>query len=136
MNTKIIPYLMFSGDAKAAMEFYQKVLGAEIIMEVTYGDMPDSPSQDEKDLIAHAHLKIDSSDIMISDSPSKFPVKQGDQVSICLSSHDVERSKQFFDGLKEGALIKMPFQETSFSKGYGSLVDRFGVTFLIDTAQE
>lgn len=95
--------------------------------------MPDFPSEEMKNLVAHAKLNIEGSQFMISDSPSTLPIRQGNQVTICISTNNVEKSKQYFNALLEGAHVKMPFQETSFSPGYGSLSDKFGVTFLIDT---
>lgn len=121
------------GNAKEAIQFYEQALDAEVLTFITYGEMPDLPSNDLKGLVAHARLKIEQSEFMLSDSPSTLPVKQGNQVTICISSNQVEKSKQFFDALVQGGEVKMLFQETSFSPGYGSLTDKYGVTFLIDT---
>lgn len=133
MTVRIIPYLMMDGNAKEAIQFYEQALDAEVLTFITYGEMPDLPSNDLKGLVAHARLKIEQSEFMLSDSPSTLPVKQGNQVTICISSNQVEKSKQFFDALVQGGEVKMLFQETSFSPGYGSLTDKYGVTFLIDT---
>ncbi|GAE28699.1 VOC family protein [Halalkalibacter hemicellulosilyticus] len=136
MSVKIRPYLMMNGNGKEAVHYYEKTLGADVVEFITYGDMPDPPSEDLKGLVAHAKLNIGGAEIMLSDSPSTMPVQQGNQVTICISTTEVEKSKRFFDALQPEGQVKMPFQATSFSPGYGSLTDKFGVTFLIDTEVE
>ena len=48
----------------------------------------------------------------------------------------LKKSERYFNALKQDGTVKMPFQKTSFSVAYGSLVDKFGVTFLIDTEKQ
>ncbi len=133
MTVKLTPYLMMDGNAKEAIQFYEQALNAQIITTITYEEVPDLPSEDLKDLVAHAKLKIGDSELMISDSPSVLPVEPGNQVTICILAKDAETSRGFFEDLEKEGNVKMPFQETSFSTAYGSLTDKFGVTFLIDT---
>ncbi|QGH33692.1 VOC family protein [Gracilibacillus salitolerans] len=133
MTIKITPYLMMDGNAREAIQYYQKALDAEVPMLITYDDMPEPPKEELKDLVAHAKLEIGDSAIWISDSPSTLPVQQGNQVTICITSNNVEQSRRFFEALKDEGQVKMPFQKQSFSPGYGSLTDKFGVTFLFDT---
>lgn len=134
MTVKMIPYLMMDGNAKEAIRYYEQALEAEILTVITYEEVSDLPSEENvKDLVAHAKLKIGESELMISDSPSTLPVVQGSMVTICISTTDIDQSKRYFEALEHDGVVKMPFQETSFSEAYGSLTDKFGVTFLIDT---
>ncbi|MDU5950647.1 MAG: VOC family protein, partial [Paenibacillus macerans] len=59
------------------------------------------------------------------------PHQSGTQVTICLTTNDAELAKRMFEALAEGGQINMPLQETFFSPAYGSLTDKFGVTFQI-----
>jgi PhnB protein len=136
MTVQVTPYLMMDGNAKEAIQFYEQALDAQILTIITYGETPDLPSGDLEGLVAHAKLKIGESELMLSDSPSKLPVVQGSQVTICISTQDVEKSRRYFEALEHEGAVKMPFQETSFSAAYGSLTDKFGVTFLIDTESQ
>ncbi|GAB2571460.1 VOC family protein [Gracilibacillus alcaliphilus] len=136
MTVKVTPYLMMDGNAKEAIQFYEQALEAKVVTNITYAEVPDLPSEDLKNKVAHAKLKIGESVLLISDSPSVLPVEQGNQVTICISTKDAAQSKRFFEALKKEGKVKMPFQETSFSAAYGSLTDKFGVTFLIDTESE
>ena len=34
------PYITFSGNCAAAIAFYRQTLGAELVHQITYGEMP------------------------------------------------------------------------------------------------
>lgn len=136
MTVNISPYLMMDGNANEAIEFYKQALDAEVIAHVLYEEMLNPPSEDLKKQVAHAKLKVEEAEFMLSDSPSTSPIKQGNQVTIYISTNDIEKSKRYFDALVQGGKPKMPFQKTPFSSGYGSLTDKFGVTFLLDTEED
>ncbi|MFH1805741.1 MAG: VOC family protein [Pseudomonadota bacterium] len=129
---KMIPYLNFDGNCRAAMEFYQSVLGGELIT-MPFGDTPmagDMPGFTDK--IAHACLMGDGWTIMASDCPPDYFVKmQG----LCVSLHfpDAATGKKMFDALSKGGTITMPFEETFWSPGYGLFTDSFGTPWMINT---
>ena len=52
---------------------------------------------------------------------------------IGLSSRDLEKSRRWFDQLAEGGRVVMPFAEIFWSPGYGSLIDRFGIPWMVNT---
>lgn len=137
MTLKLSPYLMMNGNAQEAIEFYQKALGAEVLFNQTFGEMPENPEfplpEEAKGLVSHAMLKVGETDLMFSDN---FPGQDstiGDQVTICLSTDDIEKSKQIFEALQQGGQVKMPLEATFFSPAYGIVTDKFGVTFQIYT---
>ncbi|MBD1382012.1 VOC family protein [Metabacillus arenae] len=132
MTVSLTPYITLEGNAKEAIQFYEKALGAEVLSIITYGEMPDSPSDDLKNLVAHAMIKVDEAELMFSDSPGS-PIKKGNQVTICISTNDVEKSKQIFEALRQNGQVNMPLEKTSFSPAFGDVTDKFGVTFQIYT---
>ncbi|WP_428911681.1 VOC family protein [Niallia sp. Krafla_26] len=137
MAMSLSPYLMMNGNAKEAIEFYEKVLGAEVLFNQTFGEMPENPefpiAEEAKELVSHAMLKIGESELMFSDNYPGQASQSGDQVTICISTDDIEKSKQIFNDLKQDGQIKMPLQDTFFSPAYGIVTDKFGVTFQIYT---
>lgn len=136
MTVKVTPYIMLNGNTKEAIQFYENALDAQVLTINTYGEVPDLPSENQKELIAHAELRIGDSKLMLCDSlqdPSTPPAERNNLGTICISTNDVEKSKRFFEALEHEGTIMMPFQQTSFSAAFGSLTDKFGVTFLIDT---
>lgn len=137
MTLKLAPYLMMNGNAKEAIEFYEKALDAKLLFHQTFGEMPANPEfplpPEAKELVAHALLKVGESDLMFSDTFPGQPHQSGNQVTICISTNDPTKSKQFYSALEQGGQVNMPLQETHFSPAYGIVTDKFGVTFQVYT---
>lgn len=137
LSLRLSAYLVMDGNAREAIQFYEKALGAQVVFSQSFGEMPENPEfpmpDEAKDRISHAMIKVGESDIMFSDTFPGQSVQQGDQVTICITSDDAEKSKQIFDALQDGGQVEMPLQETFFSPAYGSVKDKFGITFQIFT---
>lgn len=139
MTVKLSPYLNMEGNAREAIQFYEQALGAEVLSIITYGEMPEMPNtftDDLKNLVAHAKLRIGESELMFSDVPSDSPIPKGKQITICITTNNVEKSKRFFEALSQNGQVNMPFGEEPFSPGFGDVTDKFGVTFQIYTEIE
>lgn len=137
MTLRLTPYLMMNGNAKEAIEFYEKALDAKVLFSQTFGEMPENPEfplpESAKGLISHAMLKVGENDLMFSDIFPGQPHQTGSQVTICISSNDPSKSKQIYEALLDGGQVNMPLQETFFSPLYGIVTDKFGVTFQLYT---
>lgn len=140
MTLRLTPYIILNGRAKEAIQFYEEVLNAKVQSIVTYGDMPDNPkmpfSDEVKELVAHALLKVGDTDLMISDTPiqSEQPFQLENQVvTICISTEDVEKTKQIFEALQQDGQVNCPLGETSFSSAFANVTDKYGVTYNIVT---
>lgn len=137
MALRLTPYLMMDGNAKEAILFYEKVLGAQVLFLQNFGEMPENPENplpaDVKEMVSHAMLKIGESDLMFSDIFPGQPHQKGNQVTICITIDDAEKSKQFFEALQQDGQVNMPLQATFFSPAYGIVTDKFGITFQIFT---
>lgn len=137
MTLRLTPYLVMDGNAKEAIQFYEKALGAKVVFKQTFGEMPDNPefpmTADVKERVSHAMLKVGETDLMFSDTFPGNPHQSGNQVTICVMTNEVEKSKQIYESLKQDGQVSMPLQETFFSPAYGIVTDKFGVTFQIFT---
>lgn len=137
MTLRLIPYLVMDGNAKEAIQFYEKALDAKILFYQTFGEMPENPEfplpEEAKDRVSHAMVRVGESDLMFSDTFPGQPHQSGSQVTICISTNDKEKSKRIYEALKQGGHVNMPLQETFFSPAYGIVTDKFGVTFQINT---
>ncbi|MCA1053750.1 VOC family protein [Rossellomorea aquimaris] len=140
MMVQVFPYLVMDGNAKEAINFYQEVLGAEVLYVQTFGESPGDPEyplpEETKDRIMHATLKIGESELMFSDTFPGQPHATGNQVTLCITTSDPEKSKKLFEGLKQEGEVTMPLQKTIFSPLYGCVIDKFGVNFQIYTGEE
>ncbi|UFJ41012.1 VOC family protein [Brevibacillus humidisoli] len=137
MALRLTPYLMMDGNAKEAIDFYQQALGAEVLFQQTFGEMPENSEyplpEEAKERLSHAMVKIGESELMFSDIFPGQPFQAGNQVTICISTDDKEKTKQIYEALQQGGQVNMPLQETFFSPAYGIVTDKFGVTFQIYT---
>jgi len=133
MTIRLTAYLMMDGNAKEAISFYEKTLDAQLLFQQTFGEMKENPEfplpAEAKGRLAHAHIKIGDSDLMFSDTFPGQPVQSGNQVTICISTDDKEKSARIFEALQQDGRVIMPLQETEFSPAYGMVTDKFGVTF-------
>jgi PhnB protein len=137
MTLRLTPYLVMEGNAKEAIAFYEQALDAKVLFQQSFGEMPSDPQnpmpEEIKDRITHAMVKIGESDLMFSDTFPGAPVQSGNQVTICITTDNADKSKQIFDALKTGGQVVMELQETFFSPAYSQVTDKFGVNFQIFT---
>ncbi|WP_066306582.1 VOC family protein [Bacillus sp. FJAT-29814] len=137
MAVKLIPYLVMNGNAREAVQFYEKALDAQVLFMQSFGEMPENPEfplpADAKDRVSHASIKVGESEIMFSDTFPGQPHQTGTQVIICISTNDAEQARRMFEALSDGGQVEMPIQETFFSPAYGTVTDKFGVTFQVFT---
>lgn len=130
------PYLAFAGNCAEAIAFYQQTLGAELMFKMTFGEMPPAaqeasdgcPSGQKMadDAIAHASLRINNGELMLSDSAFGPDVHYAG-FTLVLDPSDVAEGQRWFDALAVGGRIEMAWQETFWAHGFGKVVDRFGV---------
>ncbi|MGH1368386.1 MAG: VOC family protein [Maritimibacter sp.] len=133
-----IPYIFFKNQARDAFTFWAEVFGVDApeIMDGT--QMPDSdriPGM-APETVMHAALKIGSGWIYGSDDPSdgEGPVMSGCNVYVDLPTF--EEAKRVFDALSEGGEVRMPFEATFWSPGFGTLSDKFGVRWMVSITDE
>ena len=129
-----VPYLFFENTCAEAFRFYADVLGTGGPEIMTFDAMP----EDEKanmpgvpaDAVMHAALKVGDGWLYASDDPSgEFKPMAGN--SIALSFPTAEEAKRVFDRLAEGGEVRMGFEPTFWSPGFGTLTDRYGTRWMV-----
>lgn len=134
---KIVTSLSFQGQCREAFEFYARVLGGRITSALTYAEAPpDMPGMDasRKDWLMHCWLEVGDQALMGADvswAPDAGEPRGGFDVT--LHTDDLEQGRRWYEGLAEGGRQTMPFAETFWSPGFGGLVDRFGVPWMVNT---
>jgi PhnB protein len=127
------PYLNFNGRCAEAFKFYEQCLGGKIVMMQTHGESPmkEHVPADWRDKIIHARLVVGNHVLMGSDAPPEhYAAPQGMYVSTSVAlPADAER---IFNALAENGKVSMPFQTTFWSPGFGMLVDRFGIPWMVN----
>jgi PhnB protein len=129
------PYLFFDGRCEEAVEFYRKTLGAEVEALTRFKDSPDpsmcAPGAGDK--VMHTSFRIGGSTVMASDGRcSGQPNFQGFALSLTVPGpEDADRA---FAALAKEGQVQMPLSTTFFSKRFGMVADRFGVSWMIYVA--
>ena len=132
---QVQPYLFFDGRCEEAIEFYRKVLGAEVTMLMRYKDSPEPPPPGmippgSENKVMHANLRIGESQVMASDGNCSGQQKfQG--FSLSISPRDVAEAERLFAALGDGGQVQMPLSKTFFASRFGMVADRFGVSWML-----
>jgi PhnB protein len=123
------PYINFQGNAREAMEFYQKVLGGNLVLRTVNEKGVPQPAG-PGDRITHAQLDADGARIFGVDGHPKYPAKVGENVALALGGADKARLTKIFHDLAEGGQTKMPLtQQSGVEVGY--LLDKFGINWVV-----
>lgn len=135
MTLSLIPYIITNGNGQEVVKFYQKALDAELANFSTYGDLPDNPEfkvpEEMKNLVLHAQLRIENSELMISDNLPGEPYEVGTHLNIAIVLDDKEKAKTIYDRLQEGGEAILPLEATEWSEAYGQVKDKYGVKWQI-----
>lgn len=134
MTSRLNAYLSFpENNAREAMEFYRSVLGGELDV-LTFGEMGETGGT--RDLVMHSRLHTEAGyDLMGADAPPGMPAG-GRDTALCLSGDEEERLRGYWEKLLEGAQVVVPLEEQPWGDHFGQLVDRFGVTWMVDYGDE
>ncbi len=137
-------YLNFDGNAEEAFTFYKTVFGAEFVGGdagiMRMGDVPPQEgmpplSDDVKNQIMHVSLPILNGHLLMgSDAPEEmgYSLTQGNNVYISLNPDSREEADTLFTALSDGATVEMPMADQFWGDYFGSLVDRFGVHWMVN----
>jgi PhnB protein len=134
---KVQPYLFFNGRCEEAIDFYKKVLAAEVLMLMRFSDSPDPPPPGtvppgSENKVMHACLRVGDSEVMASDGMCTGRAAfQG--VSLSLEVPNAAEADRLFEALGEGGQVQMPIGQTFFSPRFGVVADRFGVSWMVVT---
>jgi PhnB protein len=133
-------YINFNGNCREAVEFYAEAFGTGKPKVMLFGDMPSNDgfpiTEETKNLVMHAELKIKESTVMFSDVPPGMPFTVGNNISLIMGSKDMDEIKSIFNKLKTGGTVVMDLQETFWSKYYGYLIDKFGIGWQLSHESE
>jgi predicted 3-demethylubiquinone-9 3-methyltransferase (glyoxalase superfamily) len=131
MTTSVTPFLMFQGDASAALDFYQAVFpDVEIIALERYG--PGDGAQ--AGWIKMATVRIGGQILRCNDSPIRHAFTFTPSFSLFVECDSEERLEQLFGALAEGGGTLMPLDNYGFSRRFGWVNDRFGVSWQLNFA--
>ncbi len=127
----IVPYLNFSGNARAALNLYAKAFDGQIVFSQTYAESGQEAKPEMKDKIMHASLVSGDLNILASDVEEN-DIQAGNPVSLSMDFNTTEEMEKVFAALSDGANITMPLQDTFWGARFGMLTDKFGISWMFN----
>jgi PhnB protein len=127
---KLDVYLNYAGNCQQAFRFYEKELGASIMMMMTHGQGPNAANlpAEQKDTILHARIRIGDTVVMGADIPKSEPMRSA---YLTLSADSESEAERLYAVLTEGGQIFMKMEKTFFANRFAMLRDRFGTSWML-----
>lgn len=141
MGTTLTPYLSFDGRTREAFAFYQTALGATIDAMMSYDDMP-APADTGEGCggpmptgpgIMHAALSLPGgAKLFAGDTPPHLQHEGIKGAMLALEFDTVAQAQTAFQALSQGGQVTMPLAPSFWSKTFGMVTDRFGVSWAVN----
>jgi PhnB protein len=69
--------------------------------------------------------------LMASDAPPQYSTGKPEGFYVSLAFPTLEEAERVFNALAEGGEVRMPFAQAFFARGFGMLVDRFDIPWMV-----
>ena len=131
MNPKITTFLMFEGDAEEAMIFYTSLFDDSEIVRITKSG-PDGPGgPNAEGTVQRALFTLNGQHYMAIDSfGHDFTFTPA--ISLFVQCESEEELNRLYEKLMNGGTAAMPLGDYGFSKKFGWVQDRFGVSWQVN----
>lgn len=114
------------------LHFYNYALNGEIIDLQRYKDTSMEVEENQKEKIVHGALKAGENEIYFSDVYKYDEATKGKSIALNLNfENDEEQTEAFFKLFEEGH-VEMKLQDTFCGARFGSLVDKYGIRWMLN----
>jgi predicted 3-demethylubiquinone-9 3-methyltransferase (glyoxalase superfamily) len=129
MAQQVRTHLMFEGVAEEAMKLYISLFGGSEIKQVErYG----TGEHGAAGSIKVATFTLSGQEFLCIDSPVKHEFTFTPSVSVFVDCDDDAELERVFGRLSDGGRVLMPVDNYGFSRKFGWLQDRFGVSWQLN----
>lgn len=130
-HAKIRPFLMFQGKAEEAMNFYVSLFpGAEVLDVVRYG----SNGPGAVGSVMKATFRIGAETVLCTDSAEQHAFSFTPAFSFFVECDSEDEINRLYAVLAAGGTAPMPIGDYGFSRKFGWVNDRFGVSWQLNLA--
>ena len=131
---KVSTVLSFKGDCEAAFKFYEQHLGGQPgpIFRYAGSPMADSVPPDWRDKIMHGSIVVGDHLLMGGDVAEEGQYEAPKGFSLSLQMSDTAEAERIDNALAPDGTVLMPLEKTFWAARCGSVVDRFGIPWLIN----
>lgn len=143
---KIAINVTFFGNCKASIEFYKRVLGAELVSYKAFKDVDELSgldlSEGKGDFVYRAEIQIGNENqkysMIMGDSPSiifdagqlKSPNNR-DNLTLHIQCDDEDKAMNIYEGLMEDGKRNTPMERNADNILSGSLIDAYGICWIV-----
>ena len=131
MTKSVLPFLMFQGEAGAALDFYMSVFPDGRIEEIQR-HAPGAPGPEGG--ILRARFSLGGQSVLLYDSPFPHAFSFTPSFSFMVQCDSEAELRRLSDALKDGGNELMPVGSYGFSTLYAWVSDRFGVSWQLNYA--
>ncbi len=131
---KLIPYLRFKGNCEEALNYYKGLFGGDVPYLQRYDAAPEGmwDVNGSKDKILHAELSSGDMTIYMSDILDGEWKDGVGAVSLSINLKPDEDMDLIYEYLSKGGTVLVTIQDTFWNSRFATVVDRFGVQWIID----
>jgi predicted 3-demethylubiquinone-9 3-methyltransferase (glyoxalase superfamily) len=129
---KITTFLMFTGQAEAAMNLYTSLFKQSAILNITRYAANEAGAEGT---VQHATFTLNGQEFMCIDSEAVHGFTFTPSISLYVRCETEEEIDRVFASLSDGGQILMPLDRYPFSPKFGWLSDRFGVSWQLSLSQ-
>ncbi|MEK4707270.1 VOC family protein [Bacillus sp. FSL R10-2780] len=131
INQKITTFLMFEGKAEEAMNFYTSLFNQSEIVNISRYD---EKGPGKEGTVIHATFTLNGQEFMCIDSYVKHDFTFTPSMSLYVTCETEEEIETVFNKLAQDGKVLMPLGSYPFSKKFGWLNDKYGVSWQLTLA--
>lgn len=121
----LIPYIIFPGNCREALNFYSKVFNGRVLSRQTFGDSSIPVSAENAHRIFDSEFIADNIHFKASDDLPEHQVKKGTNISMFVVFEDLDFRKKAFYKLAEKGKILFELNDN-----FGMVEDAYGVQWM------
>ena len=129
MTARLNPYIGFRGEAREAMQFYERVFGGTLTVN-TFGEFDAQHSPEQADRIMHSALETTRGFTIMAGDMGEGG--SGADIAMCLNGDDAEELRGYWRQLSDGGTVQVPLEKQMWGDEFGACVDRFGVSWMVN----
>ena len=131
MPKQVAPFLMFTGNAEQAMTLYTSLFADGRIVDITrYG--PDGPGPEGT--VQFASFSLAGQEFLCSDTFVSHGFTFTPSFSVRIETESEDELERLFAALGDGGAQLMPLGDYGFSRRFGWVNDRYGVSWQLNLA--
>ncbi|MBO1580574.1 VOC family protein [Bacillus sp. XF8] len=132
LKQKITTFLMFEGNAEEAMNLYTSLFDQSEIINISRYD---ANGPGKEGTVMHATFTLNGQEFMCIDSYVKHEFTFTPSMSLYVNCDTEEEIAEVFNKLAQEGEVLMPLTAYPFSKKFGWLNDKYGVSWQLNLSE-